>query len=150
MKYKLAYHQKPRVTTAKILLAIAVAWGFVFIGIKFWPAALLNVRISVPKNGAHVGRTLTVKGTLSDPQARLYLIVKPFSDRRYWWVQAPVTSGARWKATALLGGEREGLGEKYALFVLASYRPLNLLPGAIDEIPTSDALSKKIVVKRVR
>ena len=147
---KVALRQEPRVTIGQILLAIAVVWGFVFIGIKFWPNALLNVRITAPKDGARVGRALTVKGTLSDPQARLYLIVKPFSDRRYWWVQAPVTSGAQWKATAVLGGEREGIGEKFSLFVLASYRPLNLLPGAIDEIPTSDAISKKIVVKRVR
>ena len=147
---RVGLHKERRVTTAKILLAIAVAWGFVFIGIKFWPSPLLKVRITVPKDGARVGRALTVKGTLSDPQARLYLIVKPFSDRRYWWVQAPVKSGARWKATAILGGEREGIGEKFSLFVLGSYRPLNLLPGAIDEIPTSDAISNKIVVKRVR
>ena len=150
MKSKVALHQEPRVTTGKILLAIAVVWGFVFIGIKFWPSTLLKVRITAPEDGAGVGQTLTVKGTLSDPRVRLYLIVKPFSDRRYWWVQAPVTSGARWKTTAFLGAEREGVGEKFALFALASYRPLNLLPGAIDEIPTSDAISKKIVVKRVR
>lgn len=147
---KYSLHQEPRVTTGKILLAIAVVWGFVFFGIKFWPSPLLKVRITAPEDGARVGRTLTVKGTLSDPQARLYLIVKPFSDRRYWWVQAPVTSGARWKATAILGGEREGIAEKFSLFVLASYRPLNLLPGAIDEIPASDAISNEIVVKRLR
>ena len=147
-KYPL--HQESRVTTGKLLLAFAVVWVFVLIGIKFWPINPLKVCIASPEDGAHVGREVTVKGTLSDPNARLYLIVKPFSDRRYWWVQAPVTSGARWKATAFLGGEREGIGERFTLFVLSAYRPLNLLPGPIDEIPECDACSNEIVVKRMR
>ena len=147
---KYALNQEPRVTTGKLLLAFAVVWVFVLIGIKFWPANPLKVRIASPEDGAHVGRKVTVKGTLNDPNARLYLIVKPFSDRRYWWVQAPVTSGARWKATAFLGGEREGIGERFILFVLSAYRPLNLLPGPIDEIPECDACSNEIVVKRMR
>ena len=150
MMSKYPLNQESRVTTAKLLLAFAVVWVFVFIGIKFWPTNPLKVRITSPKDGAQVGRKVTVRGTLSDPSARLYLIVKPFSDRRYWWVQAPVVSGAQWKATAYCGGEREGIGERFTIFVLSARHPLNLLPGAIDELPEYDAVSNEIVVKRMR
>ena len=41
-------------------------------------------------------------------------------------------------------------GEEFTIFALASHKPLNLLPGEIDEVPRADAVSNKVKVRRVK
>jgi len=131
--------------------------ALVLIFLTVWVALLtfllsrnpLRVRIISPEDRAEVGYRVLVDGTLNDPSARLYLIVKPKRGSS-WWVQEPIRSYKRWRGVAYLGGEDWGIGEEFTLFVLASHRPLNLLPGEIDELPKAEAVSNKVRVRRVR
>jgi len=109
----------------------------------------LRVHITSPEDGAEVGYRVLVDGTLSDPSARLYLIVKP-ERGSVWFVQEPVQPRKRWRGVAYLGGKDWGVGEEFTIFALASHKPLNLLPGEIDEVPKADAVSNKVKVRRVR
>jgi len=109
----------------------------------------LKVRITSPVDGAEVGYRVLVDGTLNDPSARLYLIVKPKRGSS-WWVQEPIRPRKHWRGVAYLGGEDWGIGEEFTLFVLASHKPLNLLPGEIDELPKAEAVSNKVRVRRVK
>jgi hypothetical protein len=81
------------------------------------------VRIEAPLPVTN-GAWLTVEGTVSPPDARVYVLVHPNQDR-YWWVQQEAKNGIQgaWKAEVSLGGPNSGKKTHFQIIAVASSNP---------------------------
>ena len=84
----------------------------------------LQVNITDPEDGGTVTRPdsgYLAKGTVSDPSARVHVLVStlPSTDK---WVQQPATvdGGGNWQATVYFGDKRISPREKYEAIALAT------------------------------
>lgn len=109
-----------RVLLASIgsLVLAAVAWSL----LASSGVAPIEVNISEPQNGASVTRQYLVKGTVSDSNARVFVIVHPLAVSEMWVQQRPIVDGkGNWQALANFGMEIiRPDGEQYEVIALAT------------------------------
>lgn len=101
-----------------LVLAI-VAWSW----LASSEVTPLKVNITDPQDGMSVTspRPYVAKGTVSDPNARVYVIVRtlPVSEM---WVQQPaiVDGGGNWQASVFFGNDKISTEESYQVIALAT------------------------------
>lgn len=109
----------------------------------------LTVTIIQPKPNAVVKPRDTVAGSVSDPRAKVWVVIHP-TETSGFWVQPPVTvdSDGTWSVLAYFG--REGSidsGKPYEVRAFANpSEPLK--PGERSEWPTASAQSRVVRVTR--
>jgi hypothetical protein len=115
-------------------------------------AGSLRVDIQSPKPNQEVGVEAMVTGKVSDPQSRVYVLVRPMKTRD-WWVQqtpAPPSHDGSWQVRCSFGTPTEGGGEPYEIIAIASKKRLALKEDQkFEDIPDLGVTSDVVTVKRV-
>lgn len=132
---------RKKVTILAVLVLAAVA------------AAAVNkneVMITEPQNKAEVPEKAVIKGTVSDPSAKVWLIVRPLATEDYWVQgQATVNADGTWQATANVG--RPGsvdVGEWFQIAAVANPKKDIKAGDVLGWWPRSKWRSKPIRIKR--
>lgn len=116
-----------------------------------WAAPPPRIDIQSPKGDQAVGAETMVTGKVSDPQSRVYVLVRPLRTP-YWWVQqipAPPSSDGRWQALCAFGTQTEGEGESYEIIAITSKSRLGLKEGQrLEQTPEQSVSSGVVTVKR--
>ncbi|HKS21666.1 MAG TPA: hypothetical protein VJZ76_02620 [Thermoanaerobaculia bacterium] len=118
--------QRRRLYLAIVAFILSAA-GVCTLSFFLWRPPIADVRIDAPRDAAKADSPwFSVEGTVSPPDATVWLLVHPCSPRRVgqpWWVQPrPIGAGA-WKAEIVLGSAREGRGQYFQVIAVASPRP---------------------------
>ena len=130
----------------------AIAWVAVLAILVSSPgwAQELSIAISSPSNQDDVPWRPVVEGKVSDPNAKVWVIVRPLSVSEYWvQPKASVNRDRTWRAQVYIG--RSGASDTGQFFeVLAVANPQrNLKEGDIlKDWPAGRARSHLILVKR--
>ena len=126
--------------SALALIVMATLVIFVGCGVK--------ITITEPVDGSKQPQKVVVKGTISNPKAKIYLFVKALPDGPYM-LQPSIWVREEWDGTALLGSSYEPPGGAYEIFAIVSKKGLELSPGPIDALPEKyDAQSNVVKVAR--
>jgi hypothetical protein len=96
-------------------------------GLRLNSTSPVYVMISTPAESRILESQMQIEGTVSPPDSRVYILVRP-EDSNVWWAQpAPVISGdgalsgtAAWTTTVYLGNEQDGQYKKFEVVALAS------------------------------
>lgn len=114
----------------------------------------INGTPGAPQTPCETGFQVELEGSVTDPAADGYVVVKPLKDR-LWYIQPPgpvVHTGennTEWRGTAYLGHENgRGIGDSFAVFVVATTAKYHG-----DEILNAEpqgTKSETFVCKRVR
>jgi hypothetical protein len=122
----------------------------------------IQIEITDPTNGMEIeGFRHQVQGTVSDPNARVYVLVHPtaWSDI---WVQDPplVDSAGNWRVNAHIGTAGEGIAQDFEILAIASNENflvtlatgnwLRVGPTGSDSIPQNTNRSNIVTITRVR
>jgi len=99
----------------------------VILAVVFW-ALLANSRVTPtkvsitdPQDTTPVTMQYLVKGTVSDPNSRVYVVVHPLRVSEMWVQQSPIVDGeGNWESSATFGTESLGIGERYQVIALAT------------------------------
>lgn len=95
---------------------VIIAWSL----LASSPLTSLKVNITDPQDGENITMQYLVRGTVSDPDAKVYVIVHPLRVSGMWVQKQPIVDGAgNWQASANFGTETLGIGERYELIALA-------------------------------
>jgi len=120
----IVYKIGPRVGRVPSLIILT---GLVVLAIIAWSLLAssgvtpIKVNITEPQDGGNVTMQYLVKGTVSDPNVRVYVIVHPLRVSEMWVQQPPIVDGTgNWQASANFGTETLGIGERYELIALAT------------------------------
>jgi hypothetical protein len=109
----------------------------------------LTVTTSEPQPNATVEQRDTVSGSVSDPQAKVWVVVHPIGTSEFW-VQPPVTlnTDGTWSVLAYFG--REGLLDRGNLYEIRAFvNPSESLEsGERRSWPLAAAESQSITVTR--
>jgi hypothetical protein len=83
----------------------------------------VQVRIEFPRDGASVGQRPNIKGSISNRDATVWLIVHPLETGAYWVQPAISVRGGTWQAIPYIGrlGNLD-LGKKFELMAIANAR----------------------------
>lgn len=123
------------------------------------PVKPIHVEISESKiDTATTSDSCLVSGTVSDPNARVYVVIRPFMTKDYW-VQEPATvdGTGNWQLNAHCGEAIVGAGESFEIIALATHENFIvtwltgnwLTPGnSIKELPINSNRSNIVNVKR--
>jgi len=99
------------------LVLVVIAWSL----LASSAVTPIKVNITDPQDGASVTMQYLVKGTVSDPDAKVYVIVHPLRVSEMWVQQLPIVGGeGNWQASVYFGTETLGIGERYELIALAT------------------------------
>jgi hypothetical protein len=103
------------------------------------------VRIENPKDGQAVGDVADIEGKVSDPNAKVWVIVRPQGTTQYW-VQPPaeVEENGKWFSIAHIGRLDQDFGKKFQIRAVANPR-VELHEGKVFSSWPSAALSSNIV-----
>jgi len=98
------------------------------------PAGSRNLKITEPSNGQEVSSVVNVRGTVSDPQATVFLVVHPEGLRSYWvQVCATVEQSGAWEASAFIGrAGNQDIGKQFEI--------LAVVPSADEELSEGTVL----------
>ncbi len=140
----------------------------IVIAIVFW-ASLSSVKVTpiqveilAPQDGVRIDSyRYLVKGTVSDPNARVYVVVRPLRPQDYWIQEQPtVDAKGNWQANAYFGEPPPGpgAGEDYEIIALATNENSvvtcmtgNCLQvGKTKDIPRNTNRSNLVTVTRTR
>lgn len=98
----------------------AIVWIFLVAKVELTP---IQIEIVEPQNETTIrGYRHLVKGTVSDPRARLYVMIRPHETPQDIWVQDPVTidRDGNWQVNCYFGEARAGAGEKFEISAIAT------------------------------
>jgi hypothetical protein len=112
-------------------------------------AQRLQVAIESPAQGADVRLETVVKGRVSDPGAKVYVLVQPLRVGT-WWVQrlpAPSNRDGSWQTLCYFGTVDAGVGEEFQIIAIVSRRKLKE-GQRLTEIPKDAVHSDVVTVKR--
>ncbi len=81
----------------------------------------LKVNITDPQDGRSVTRLYLAKGTVSDPNSKVYVIVRTLRMSQLWVQQPPIVDGGgNWQASVYFGNEMISSDERYEVIALAT------------------------------
>ena len=110
----------------------------------------LSVSIESPEQYAEIGLSELVRGTVSDPSARPFVLLHPMSTD-LWWVQrapAPPNSDGEWATLCYFGTESQGIGDHFQIVALVPVGELE--EGMVlQDLPEAQARSDVVTVRRV-
>ncbi len=109
-----------------------------------------GIQITEPANKADVPLNPTFKGTVSDPTAKVWLVVRPSVTEDYW-VQAPATvnEDGTWQATINIGRPGgEDVGQRFEVAAVANPKKTIKEGDKLTYWPKSQWRSKPIKVTR--
>jgi hypothetical protein len=99
------------------VVLVVVAWSLLA-NSRITP---ITIAIVDPAEGGNVTLQYLVKGTVSDPNARVHVIVHPLKVSEMWVQQSPIIDGnGNWQASCTFGAETLGIGERYEVIALAT------------------------------
>lgn len=127
---------------------ILVAGLFSLLSCAGAPAAPLHVEITDPATGDAVEWRPIVRGTVSEANAEIWVVIHPQGVSGFW-VQPPVTvDGDSWSVQVYVG-HKEGLdrGKTFEIRAYANPRE-ELHEGERDSWPTAEAVTKVVEVTR--
>lgn len=106
--------------------------------------------ITEPINNAEVGASEIVRGMTTLKALNLYLIVMPLETGDRYIVDGPLTVDAQgmWSGRARFGEGNLGVGEKFAISVLATKHKLS--EGTLPKLPKDARISDSIGVLRIK
>ena len=142
--------------TRAAVQARAAVVGICFVGAacaEYQPAGVetASVVISEPEaDGTVMGVRLLVRGSVTEPNAKVMVLVHPLLTAT-WWVQGTVLTDpdGSWQINVHLGTETEGRGERFELVAIIPKRRKK--EGAVvDEIPEHFARSSRVTIRRNR
>ena len=115
------------------------------------PTAAIPVIVTIdePKDGNAVSWRPVVSGSVSMPNARVWLVVHPLQTAQYW-VQPRVTvmQDGSWRTQAYIGEEHENVGQRFELMAVVEQSG-NLRDGLVlQSWPTGEARSDVLLVTR--
>jgi hypothetical protein len=111
----------------------------------------VTVKITAPEQAAEVVRETIVAGTVSDPKARVYVLVHPLRVKP-WWVQrvpAPANNDGSWQTLCYFGEAGRGLNEQYQIIAIVTDRTFSE-GDQLDDVPSDVAHSEVVTVKRTQ
>ena len=108
-----------------------------------------KITITEPADGSEQRQKVIVKGTVSNPKAKIYLFVKALPDGQYR-LQSSIWVRKEWDGTAFLGATYEPPGGEYEIFAIVSKKGLDIAQGPIEALPEKyDAKSNVVRVTRI-
>ena len=131
----------------------------------------VDVTITDPEDEAIVTQRYAVKGTVSDPTARIYVLVRPMDRNDYYVQPIPVIKEDNsWEVLAGFGTEELGLGIRYQAIAFATldellfnlrtgyrYRPnevIQTIPEEVDQLESTSyprlRLEKRVYARTER
>lgn len=113
------------------------------------PTIALMVAITSPTTKSDVPELIDIEGTVSDPQADVFVVVHPVKTQEYWVQQPATTDDKKWKASEIhIGQGEKGVGEKFEIRAFVGPKD-NLQTGQkLKAWPQAAARSNVIEVKR--
>lgn len=111
----------------------------------------IKVQIESPQQNAEVGLTEIVKGKVSNPKVKVYVLVHPLLTN-LWWVQripSPPNQDGSWQTLCYFGTETEGIGESFEIAAIVTRNRLEE-GQTLTELPKDVVRSDIITVRRVR
>jgi hypothetical protein len=114
------------------------------------PEAAGQIQIKSPHDGSDVHARAYIEGTVSDPQAEVWVVVHPMETSAYW-VQPTVTvkKDGTWKVMIYIG--RAGgidIGKKFEIMAVASTKKKFQEADVLDRWPEANRRSDLIVLTR--
>ena len=104
------------VLIGSLVLAI-VAWS----SLASWGVSPVKISITDPREGSSVTLPYLAKGTVSDTDAKVHVIVHPLSVSEMWVQQSPIVDAqGNWQSTVFFGTDTLGIGERYEVIALAT------------------------------
>lgn len=117
--------RRPILRSVVLLLIFFIA--SVLLAVVFWSllasSAVTPTKVSItdPQEMTPVTMQYLVKGTVSDPNSRVYVIVHPLRVSEMWVQQSPIVDGeGNWQSSATFGTESLGIGERYQVIAVAT------------------------------
>lgn len=111
----------------------------------------VQVQIDSPQQNAEVLMEHPVKGKVSNPKVRVYVLVHPLKTNQ-WWVQrlpSPPNQDGSWRTVCFFGTETQGAGEEFEVLAIATNDSLSE-GTTLKELPQCGARSDIVTVKRAR
>lgn len=119
-------------------------------GLKLAQKPALKVHITDPKDGAKVPMQPIVRGTVSNTQAQVWIIVHPMATNGFWVQPKPtVKENGKWAASIFIGREgKVDVGEHFEIMAVANPMPKLRRGDVLDDWPEAQAKSQVIEVVR--
>ncbi|MEW8050191.1 MAG: hypothetical protein AB2809_07420 [Candidatus Thiodiazotropha sp.] len=111
-------------------------------------AFALDIYISSPPEGGSVNQRHNVIGGVSDPTAKIIIVVHPVSVSEFW-TQPPVTvrNDGQWHVKAHFGRQEMDHGEEYEVRAYANPQS-QIIEGKYNSWPEAEARSNVVIVTR--
>lgn len=120
----------------------------------------VNIAIIEPKDMTQIeGNRYLVKGTMSDSNAKVFVVVRPLESSDYWVQDPPTIDGnGNWQVNAYFGERNAVIGEKHEIIALATQENFlvtwltgNYLSiGKRQDLPSNTNRSNIVNVSRMR
>jgi hypothetical protein len=107
-----------------------------------------TISITEPKDEAFVPERPSVKGTISDSSAKVWVIVHPMRESKYWVQPSITVQDSAWEVVAYIGKGETGVGERFEIMAVVNpkkeLKAGDILPGW----PEAQSKSQVIQVTR--
>jgi len=105
-----------------------------------------------PTDGSHVCMQAMVRGTISDSNLQVFVLIHPMATDRFW-VQPLPERGSNWHTYCFFGEPNRGIGEPFEIIAVASrnrnlFRRGDTLPSPLPDNPHILIRSSPIRVTR--
>lgn len=111
----------------------------------------VRIQIESPQQNSEVGLTEIVKGKVSNPKVRFYVLVHPLLTNM-WWVQripSPPNQDGSWQTLCYFGTETKGIGESFEVVAIVTEDKLEE-GQMLTELPKGVVQSDIVTVRRAR
>jgi hypothetical protein len=148
----------PRFVLIICLVSVIVAALPLWMWVVNMEVKPVDVAITQPTLNSDVTMEYTVQGTVSDPSAKVYVLVHPLKTRETWVQQLPLVGrDGSWQTTVFFGTSVLGIDEPYEVIALATKENsvVNFATGnnlkadqVLQQLPDHTNKSKVITVRR--
>lgn len=112
------------------------------------------INIISPVGGSRVCWRTMVRGTISNPNLQVFVLVHPMATDKFWVQPIPnMHPDGKWEAYCYFGEPNQGIGEPFEIIAVASrnrnlFREGNTLPSPLPDNPRILVKSRPVVVTR--
>lgn len=133
----------------KIFLFLAVISVFLMIDVY---GQNLTINITEPQNTDRVCWRDWVRGTISDPNLQVFVLIHPVATNRFW-VQPIPDRGSQWRSYCYFGEPDRGIEEQFEIIAVASgnktlFKEGDTLPSPLPDNPQILVRSRPVLVTR--